>query len=59
MNLTYKPGARIEDLGEGECTIRRCGNGTGARWLNLWFYVRRETDGVLEDFEVPVNPGGG
>src|ERR1700691_5122469 len=52
--LVYRSCVLIEDLQLGECTIHRCGTG----W-NLWFYVTRETDGVPEDFVVPVNPGGG
>lgn len=59
MNLTYRAHALIEDLQPGECTVHRAGLATGARWWNLWFYVARETDGVLEDYVVPINPGGG
>jgi hypothetical protein len=47
----------IEDLAANECTIHRAAGATGRWWL-LWFYVARETDGVLEDFAVPVNPNG-
>ena len=57
-DLIYKSHSLIEDLQPGECTIHRCGTPDGKRWWNLWFYVPRETDGVLEDFVVPVNPGG-
>lgn len=52
--LLYKPHARIEDLGPGECTVHRAGDGSGKRWWNLWFRVPRETDGQLEDFVVPI-----
>ena len=56
--LQYKPHAQIEDLSPGECAIRRCRNNEGVEWWNLWFYVARDNDGVLEDFDVPINPGG-
>ena len=57
--LVYKSHALIEDLQLGECTVHRCGTTDGKRGWNLWFYVARETDGVPEDFVIPVNPGGG
>lgn len=58
MDLTYRPHARIQELAVGECTIHRAGDATGARWWLLWFFVARETDGVPEDFCVPVYPDG-
>jgi hypothetical protein len=54
-DLVYHPGAMVEDLALNECVVRPATNGT-ARWWHLWFYVARETDGVPEVFEVPVNP---
>src|ERR1019366_6471111 len=58
MNLTYRSHVGIEDLAENECTIHRCSDVTGAIWWQLWFYVHRDTDNVLEYFCVPVKPGG-
>lgn len=59
MNLKYRPHAMIEDLAVGECTIRRTQSTDGNTvYPALWFNVLRETDGVAEDFEVPVTPGG-
>ena len=57
MNLTYRTHSTIEALGVNECTLRRMGLET-AWWWELWFNVLRETDGVAEDFAVPVAPGG-
>jgi len=59
MELHYRSRVLVDDLKPGECTIHSAGEGTGKRWWNLWFYVPRETDGVLEAFVVPINPGGG
>lgn len=58
MMLVYKPHARVEDLAVGDCTVHRAAKSPAERWWLLWFYVARETDGVPEDFCVPVNPGG-
>ena len=57
--LMYRPDVFISDLRENECTIHRAttADRTASYWL-LWFYVRRDTDGVLEDFAVPINPRG-
>lgn len=62
MNLAYRADLAhtdIDGLGLNECTIHRCQNGDGASWWILWFNVARETDGVADLFEVPINPGGG
>jgi len=58
MNLHYRAHAQVEDLGVNECTIHRASGSTAARWWQLWFRVARETDGVVEDFAVPVEPNG-
>jgi hypothetical protein len=59
MNLTYRSFVSVEDLTPNECTIRRASRQDGsAKFWNLWFYVARETDGVLEAFVVPVIPNG-
>jgi hypothetical protein len=55
--LRYRSFVQVEDLAVGECTIHRCSGSTAARWWLLWFYVPRETDGVPQDFCVPVAPG--
>jgi hypothetical protein len=57
--LIYRPGVFISDLRENECTIHRAttADRTATYWL-LWFYVRRETDQILEDFAVPILPRG-
>jgi hypothetical protein len=57
-DLVYKPHSLIEDLKINECTIHRAGDGKGARWWNLWFYVKLDDVNVLRDFVVAVNPGG-
>ncbi len=57
MNLNFKPFMAIEALLANDCTIHRAADAK-ARWWLLWFYVARETDGVLESFAVPVNPNG-
>lgn len=56
MDLIYKH-AEIGELQLNQCTLRWTGDGF-KRWLMLWFRVTRETDGVEQDFAVPVNPGG-
>lgn len=58
MYLTYRPHAQIEDLQENECTLHRAGDSNGNRWWMLWFNVRREDNGQLEDLAVAVAPGG-
>lgn len=57
--MVYKPGATVEGLAVNECAVHHASDGAGKRWWNLWLYVARETDGELETFVVPVNPGGG
>jgi len=57
MQLVYRDTPHVEDLAQNECVIRWCAHG-GKRWLMLWFYVARDSDGVLEDFAVPINVGG-
>ena len=59
MNLTYHDNAALENLAPGECVIRWCTGSGAARRPTLWFYVARDSDGVLEDYGVPINPGGG
>lgn len=54
MNITYRSQVLVEDLAVDECTIHAS---EGGAW-NLWFRVARETDGVIEDYMVAVNPGG-
>ena len=58
MELKYRSLITIEDLRPGECTVRRAADGGGKNWWNFWWYVPRETDGVLEVFVVAVIPGG-
>ena len=58
MTLKYRANASVEDLALGECTVHSAGDGSGARWWQLWFYVPRDSDGVPEVFVVPVAPHG-
>lgn len=59
FELKYRSFVAVEELQPNECTIHRATNAEKTRryWL-LWFYVPRETDGVLEAFAVPVAPRG-
>lgn len=56
--LAYHDNAALENLAENEWVVRWCAGSGATRWLVLWFYVAREADGMLEDFGVPINPGG-
>jgi hypothetical protein len=53
--LRYRPNVHIADLSEDECTVHRAKNAKWRYW-NLWWNSRRETDGELEIFCVPVLP---
>ncbi len=57
-SLMYRPSVCVSELDLDECTVHRAGNSDGAKWWLLWFRVARETDGVAEDFCVPINPNG-
>jgi len=54
----YRPGARVEDLCVGECTVHRAGNAAGGRWWLLWFRVVPDAGVEALDAAVPVNPRG-
>ena len=56
--LRYRSNVCVSDLGVGECTIHRAGDSNGKRWWLLWFRVHRDSDGVEDDFAVPINPNG-
>lgn len=54
--LRYIADAEVGDLLVDTCVFQR--DGEGPYWL-LWFYVRRDTDGIEETMGVLVNPNGG
>ena len=61
MELRYRSRVTVEALAPGECTVHRASvveAGERKLWWNFWWYVPRETDGVLEAFVVPVIPNG-
>ena len=58
--LRYRPGASIEDLELGECTIHATySRGSAAKFWVLWFYVERDDYGRPATCAVPVIVRGG
>lgn len=59
MDLVYQPGAMVEQLALGGCTIRRtrAADGKTVFWT-LWLHVRRDDTGEPAVYEVPVDVGG-
>ena len=58
-SLRYRAYVDIDDLQVGECTVRPVKTDAGVRWFNLWFRVKRDSDGQEDVFGVPINPNGG
>lgn len=56
--LRYRSNVCVSELAVGECTMHRAADSSGARWWLLWFRVNRDSDGLPDDFAVPVNPNG-
>jgi hypothetical protein len=58
MTVIYRPGASLEALQPGECTVRPC-TLEGKRWWNLWLCVYRDDrPGAELLFAVPIDPRG-
>lgn len=58
FELHYRSFVPVEDLLEDECSVHRASAGVGKRFWLLWWNSKRETDGVLEVFCVPIIPSG-